>query len=423
MLYLTPNMKEAKDDFPEWDLIIVGAGPAGTAAALETLGKNYKVALMDKAVFPRDKICGDALSPDVVQQFSRIRPSLAERFAALESKQEINGLRTIAPNKRQLDIKLNAPEKQRGYVVSRIDLDALMMEEVKSHPEIQVFEATEIIAITYVGQFLRLETDKGFFTTRLLIGADGNHSIVAKLLGGRHSIDRRHHCAAMRQYYENVDWPEGRSFIELHFMDEILPGYLWVFPMANNRANVGIGMLSSDVSEKKVNLKKVLEKQLATHPELAPRFANARPLESAKGFGIPIGSRKYSLSGKNYLLAGDAARIVDPLSGEGIGNALRSGRFAGKQALAALEAKRYDADFLKAYDKKLYSMIGDELRMSRFLQKSFRRKGTLNFFLNLATTSNRFRNLIRVLFEESNFFTEWARLSYYKGLITKKRKH
>lgn len=423
MLYLTPNMKESRDDSPEWDIIIVGAGPAGTAAALETLNKKYKVALMDKATFPRDKICGDALSPDVIQQFDRILPSLAERFRALEAKQEIDGLRTIAPNKKQLDIKLNGRQMEKGYVVSRLELDALLMEEVKSHPQIQVFEDTEILAISHVGQFVRIETSKGFFSTRILIGADGNHSIVAKLLGGRQAIDRRHHCAAMRQYYENVDWPQGRSLIELHFINEILPGYLWVFPMANNRANVGIGMLSSDVSKYKINLKKVLENQLATHTELAPRFAGARALESAKGYGIPIGSRRYALSGKNYLLAGDAARLVDPLSGEGIGNALRSGRFAGKHALMALEASRYDAYFLKGYDKKLYSLIGDELRISRFLQKAFRYRGTLNFLLNFATGSKRFRRLIQVLLEESNFFTEWARFSYYKRLITKKRKH
>lgn len=423
MLYLTPNMKEARDDSPEWDIIIVGAGPAGTAAALETLNKKYKVALMDKATFPRDKICGDALSPDVIQQFARIRPSLVERFLNLEAKQPIEGLRTIAPNKNSLEFRLEGKNEEKGYVVSRLDLDALMMEEVKCHPQIQVFEDTEIISIHYIGQFVRLETSKGFFTTRLLIGADGNHSIVAKLLGGRQSIDRKHHCAALRQYYENVDWPEGRSFIELHFMDEILPGYVWVFPMSHNRANVGIGMLSADVSKRKINLKKLLEHQLATHPELAPRFAGARALESAKGFGIPIGSRRYTLSGKNYMLAGDAACLVDPLSGEGIANAIRSGRFSAKHALLALEANRSDAVFLKGYDEKIYKMVGDELRLSRFLQRTFRYRGTLNFMINLTGKSKRFKRLIHLLFAETNFFTEWARLSYYKRLITKKRKH
>lgn len=420
MLYLTPNMKEARAESPEWDIIIVGAGPAGTAAALESLNKNYKVALMDKAVFPRDKICGDALSPDVIQQFARIRPSLVDRFLQLEAKQPIEALQAIAPNKKMLELKFQGKQKEKGYVVSRLDLDALMMEEVKSHPQIHVFEDTEILSIQYIGQFVRLETSKGFFTTRLLLGADGNHSIVAKLLGGRQSIDRKHHCAALRQYYENVKWPDGRSAIELHFIDDVLPGYLWVFPMAGNRANVGIGMLSEDVSKRKINLKKVLDHQLATHPELAPRFAEARALESVKGYGIPIGSRRYALSGKNYMLIGDAACLVDPLSGEGIGNAIRSGRFAAKHALLALEADRTDAGFLKGYDKTIYAMVGDELRMSRFFQRTFRRKGTLNFMINMVIRSKRFRRLIHLLFEETNFFTEWARLSYYRKLISKK---
>ncbi len=414
MLYLAIQMKEASERFPEWDLVIVGAGPAGAVAALRMVGKGYKVALIDKAVFPRDKICGDALSLDVVQQIPWVSESLASRFEKLEKRQPIYGGKMIAPNKQRVSLSLGSTDAGEGYVVSRIDLDNMFVEEVKSHPEIHLFEDTEIKEITQDGNLIRLQTNKEDFLTRLVLGADGNHSLVAKQLGGRKQLDRKHHCAALRQYYENVEWPEGANEIELHFIDEVLPGYLWVFPMTENRANVGIGMLSEDVSKRKINLKKVLEQQLQEHPELVKRFANARPLESVKGFGIPIGSKRYSLSGNNFLLAGDAACLVDPVSGEGIANAIRSGRFAAEYLCKALDENRTDAAFLKQYDKKIYQLVGDELRFSRFLQRIFRYKFLLNRVASTLAKSDGMRKRVHRLFYEDMVFGDWAKAKFYK---------
>jgi geranylgeranyl reductase family protein len=391
MLYLASQMKEASDKFPEWDLVIIGAGPAGAIAALKMVGKGYKVALVDKAVFPRDKICGDALSLDVIQQLPWVSESLAERFKLLERKHPITGGKLIAPNRKSFNINFRNDEGRQGFVVSRIDLDNMFIEEVKSHPEIQLFEGVEIEEIVREGNTIRLKTGTRDFVTHMIIGADGNHSLVAKQLGKRTQIDRNNHCAALRQYYENVSWPDGTKDVELHFIHDVLPGYLWVFPMSHNRANVGIGMLSKAVSKRKINLKKVLEKQLAEHPELAPRFADSKPLETVKGFGIPIGSKKYVLSGNNYLLAGDAACLVDPVSGEGI-------------AMLALNENRMDAEFLKQYDSKIYKLIGDELRFSRFLQRSFRSATVLNILLPLFGNSTYLKRKVYTLFYKNNFW-------------------
>ena len=410
-------------DSQVWDIVIIGAGPAGTSAALELRDSGLRVCLMDKATFPRDKICGDALSPDVIQQLGWIAPSLAERFERAAIKQPIQGLRVYSPSNKRLKLEFKVKKLELGYVVSRIDLDSLMVAEVKSWPSITVQEGTELKSIkrNEKGGFA-IETNKGLHEAKLVIGSDGNHSLVAKELAGRKEIDRKHHCAALRQYYQGVEWPEGESHIELHFIDEVLPGYLWVFPMTEGRANVGIGMLSDDVSKKKINLKSVLAHQLSHHPELSKRFQNAKPLESVKGYGIPIGSRRYSLSGEGFILAGDSACLVDPLTGEGIANAIRSGRYAGQYAAKAFEAKDFSASFLKAYDKKIYSLVGDELRLSRFIQRRFRNRGILNATIWLADKSKIYRRLIHLLFEETHFYTQWARPRFYWDLISGKAK-
>ncbi len=411
-------MIKDSDSLPEWDLVIVGAGPAGAVAALKMVGKGYKVALIDKEVFPRDKICGDALSPDVIRQLAWVLPTLAERFDRLEKKHEINCLQISAPNNTKLDLVSRSDKKLKGYVVSRLDFDNMLIDEVKSHSGIQLFEDTKIQEIVREGPFVKVKTTKGDFSSRMIIGADGNHSLVAKQLGGRRQIDRMHHCAALRQYYENVEWPEGDRHLELHLIEDVLPGgYLWVFPMTGNRANVGIGMPSHYVSKRKVNLKQVLAEQLKADTELGKRFVHAKPLEDVRGFGIPIGSKKYKLSGDNYLLAGDAACLVDPASGEGIANAIRSGRFAGEYAIAALEANQTDASFLAAYDKKIYNMMWDELRFSRFLQKLFSHKHFVNPAIRFFKNTKIGRRLLYLAFEETNLYGDWAKLSYYLKLL------
>ena len=118
------------------------------------------------------------------------------------------------------------------------------------------------------------------------------------------------------------------NFIELYFFKDFVPGYLWVFPLPNNEANVGIGLLSSFISKKSVNLKEIFQKQLKEHPAFQERFKDAVPIETIKGYGLPLGSAMKQISGNRFLLLGDAASLIDPFSGEGIANGIRSGRLA-----------------------------------------------------------------------------------------------
>ncbi|MDX5319442.1 MAG: FAD-dependent monooxygenase, partial [Bacteroidota bacterium] len=298
-------------------------------------------------------------------------------------------------------------------VMSRMDLDHFILNEGKLKGDVTVYEGCQVEKIGEERKVLKLSTSLGDFHTQMVIGADGNHSIVAKELAGRNGIDKNHHCAALRQYYKNVDWPQGNHHIDIFAIEDTMPGYLWVFPMSDNRANVGIGMLSQKLSKNKVNLKKVLENALATHPELAGRFKDAEPIESVKGFGIPIGSKRYSLSGNRFLLVGDAACLVDPISGEGIANAIRSGRFAAEYASKAIAEGRFDAKYLRAYDRKIYELIGDELRLSAFFQRVFLRKSIFNWTVRYVKRHPKSLDRIRRVFLETSFFNQWSKPGFY----------
>jgi|TARA_R100000479_G_scaffold130736_1_gene68750 geranylgeranyl reductase family protein len=352
-----------------FDIVLIGAGPAGCACAYQLAESGLTVAIIEKNIFPRDKICGDALSADVVNQLYRMNTNLAEAFLKRNPKQVSKGVRFFAPNNKSLDIHFTNPKHKEavGFVMKRLNFDAFFVEQLMNVSNVSVFENHKAIQINHQGESVVVKTDKATFQAKMIIGADGANSIVNRKLSNN-KIDKKHHSGGVRQYFENVKWNDAHGLIELHFYKEIIPGYFWIFPLPENQANVGLGMLSSEISKQNINLKQKFTELIENHPNLKSRFKNAKPLETIKGFGLPLGSKKKQLSGDHFLLLGDAANLIDPFTGEGIGNAIRSGRIAAEHIKKAFKERRFDADFNKKYDTNIYQAMWNELRVSKSLQ-------------------------------------------------------
>jgi geranylgeranyl reductase family protein len=352
-----------------FDVLIAGAGPAGCASALRLADAGLRVALLDKATFPRDKICGDALSVDVLNQLPMLSGTLKQAFEAFTEKTGSYGVSLFSPGSHRLDIPFfHKGQKRSGYICQRLHFDNMLFGQVKQHPSIQIFENCMVEKAGNVAGKVLLHTSKGVFEGQIVIGADGAQSVIGRQLGHT-QVDRANYSAGLRIYYEGVTAFHLESFIELYFFREILPGYLWVFPLPGNKANVGIGMLSSAIAGKKLNLRNTLQKLLNTHPQLEQRFRNAKPLENMQGFGLPLGSKKRSISGERFLLTGDAASLIDPFTGEGIGNAIRSGRVAAEHVVNCFRQNSFSASFNKQYDQEIYRRMWKELKVSRTLQQ------------------------------------------------------
>ncbi len=400
-----------------YDVVIVGAGPAGCAAAYQLAGKGIKIAVIDKATFPRDKICGDALSADVINQFYRMDPGLAMKFESFAEKQGVNGVRFYAPNSSKLDMDFQNPnhDKAAGYVAKRSDFDRFWFNQITRLEGVSIFLEQEIKDIETTEKEISVETRSGGFVAKILLAADGAQSICRRLLTSD-SIEKDHHCAGLRQYYQNVDFPEGQR-IELHFYKELLPGYFWIFPLPNNQANVGLGILSSVVSKKRLNLKSKLEEVIANHPHLSSRFKNATPLEEPKGFGLPIGSKKRVISGDRFLLLGDAASLIDPFTGEGIGNAIRSGRLAAEHVAMAMAENDFSAKFNQHYDQLVYSKMWKELRVSRSMQNLLKYPQLFNFIVRKANNNQSIRTLLTSMLDNIDLKQELVRPRFYWKLL------
>jgi menaquinone-9 beta-reductase len=361
-------------------VVIVGAGPAGSSTA-HFLGRHsIKHVLFDKAVFPRAKVCGDGLAPKSAMMLDRINPAI--KCNALLNR--VWGGKIYAPNGHATEVYLRKPDQglaPNAFVIPRIQLDQLLLDEVNpaftetiQGADIQAITRKEQgfeISYTLLGQTHTMHAD-------LVIGCDGDRSIVRKSLAPSR-MDPDHYIAGIRLYYSGVKDLHRDQFFELYFLNDILPGYLWVFPMADGTANVGLGMVSSDVSRKKANLRNILNETLAQNPLLAERFRDAVPSGKPDGWGLPLGSKMGTLSGDGFLLTGDAASLIDPLTGEGVGNALYSGWLAADAIAAALKADRTDAAFLaQHYDVRVARCIGKDLKKLDYLSRIFSSPRLLN---------------------------------------------
>jgi geranylgeranyl reductase family protein len=379
----------------KFDVTIIGAGPAGCACALMLADSGLNIAIIDKGISPKEKICGNALSKDVINQLEKFPLQVKNNFDKITEKIPSSGIRFYSPKSECLEISFEQAGKKdiSGFICKRRYLDEILINSLKEYSNIKLFESTEVKDISIEAEDVIVSTATDSFHSKIIVGADGANSLVVKELGDIEK-DKNSLCLGLRGYFENVTGFHPGNFIELHFYKEVLPEYIWIFPMANNTANVGIGMLATDVSNKKINLKSILEKFISVHPGISPRFKDAKQTGKFEAWGIPLGTKKRKISGERFLLAGDAASLVDPFTGEGIGNALRSGRIAADHIKDCFKKNRFDDTFNAAYDNEIYRRMWKELKLSNSIQKLFKHPKLINYAVRKAIRNEHFKSLI-----------------------------
>jgi len=410
----------------ETKVCIIGAGPGGATAALQLVQLGIDCVVVDKAVFPRDKVCGDGLSGKVLTALEAIDKGVAERLRQYTQKLGSWGVTFVSPGRVAMEVAYKPNydrqvDEPAGFVCKRIHFDNFLVDELKRRPEIQLFEGITIDKYELQEDGYLVTDTTGNFSVKaqLLIVANGAHSSFTKEVANIR-MEPAYYAAGVRAYYKNVTGTHADNFIELHFLKPLLPGYLWIFPLPNGEANVGMDMISEAVRSRKVNLKKLLTETLENDPVFKERFRNAEMTSSIEGYGLPLGSKKRKLSGDRYMLVGDAAYLVDPFTGEGIGNALYAGRLAAQQAAVALKANDLSAAGLAPYDENVYRVLGPELQLSHRLQKLVKYPWLFNLLMKMGTRNKQLKELISCMFYEVDLRKKLARPSFYIKLLLNK---
>lgn len=405
---------------------IIGAGPGGATTALQLNKLNIDCVLIDKAYFPRDKVCGDALSAKVISCLQKIDPAIIERFQKEEAKLDSWGIRFVSPARNNLDAaflpNLDAAtiSDAVGYVSKRLDFDNFLISEVKRCSHVKLLEGIAITDYKLLADgYLITDADGFSLKANLLIVANGAHSAFTKNVA-QIQMEPKHYSAGLRAYYTGVTGMHKNNFIELHFLKNLLPGYFWIFPLPNGAANVGLGMPSDVLHKKKLNLKKKLLEIIKEDEVLKHRFKNAALAGSIVGYGLPLASKKRSLSGERFMLVGDAGSLIDPFTGEGIGNAMKSGYLAAAQAAEAIKANDFSKESLQHYDSEVYRVFGTEFRLSTRIQKLVKYPKLFNFIINVSARNKKIQELFSCMFFDMNIRKQLTKPSFYIKLLFNK---
>jgi geranylgeranyl reductase family protein len=317
------------------DLLVVGGGPAGAAAAIRGAAAGLSVVLCDKASFPRDKTCGDGLTTSALRLLER----LGLEPSSVAGWESVGTVVVRSPSGRVVELLLPA-DGLFAAVAPRAKLDqALLDVAAGAGVEIRPQAALETLRDTDTGHG-RVEAafSDGFVVrARQVVAADGMYSTVRRLTGGPGVHLGEWH--AFRQYFTGV--ADRRLWVI--FEPDLLPGYAWVFPVAGGRANVGFGLpRRPGVSVRPMAAQ---WRDLLERPALQTLLAGAEPEGHHRAWPIPADLTRAPLSHGRILFVGDAAGATDPMTGEGIGQALLTGILAAEAVAAgpdpAAVARRY----------------------------------------------------------------------------------
>ncbi len=371
------------------EVCIVGAGPAGATLSHFLSKQKITHILLDKAEFPRDKICGDGITVDVLNVLKRISPDLLAEFASQTEMLPSHGFCFHSANGKELryDFEQDDFPYAPFYTSRRLHLDDFLVQRLNSD-YCHFMPNTEVKNLVKTNNEVSIMGRNGVgdveIKAKMVIGAEGEKPVVTRHLGIEAFREKEHLIGGIRLYYKNVQGFNKGNHLEFFFDKKLLPGYFWAFPLSENEANVGLGMVSTAISAKKVNLKKMFEEMITTHSKIKEMFAEAEALEKPRGWGLPIITPKRVIAGDRYALVGDAAGMIEPFTGKGIGPGMMSARICSEHITEALSQKKYN---LRPYQEHMYRYYKSEIKTGYTLQKTLKYPMALNAVIGLSNLS------------------------------------
>lgn len=344
------------------EVLVVGAGPAGVAAAIELRRAGRDVVVVDKATFPRDKCCGDGLTTLALRELEHIgfRPSSVPSF------QRIDGATLRSPSGRMVEVPLPVGNGLFAAVTPRVELDAALV-DLASAAGVKVHQGHGVSGIVMSERAVKVDVEGlGTMTASRVVAADGMWSPTRKSLG-LNADGYLGEWHAFRQYVGGVSGLASEQLI-VWFDEDFLPGYAWSFPLPDGRANVGFGILRGTGT--RTAEMRAMWAGLLTRPHIAEALGPAAEPEGRHlAWPIPARVDSATLAHGRVLFVGDAAAATDVMTGEGIGQALLTGRLAaeaidrGGDAAAERYTSSVRAELVA--DHKMSVLLGRVLRHRR----------------------------------------------------------
>ena len=349
-------------------VLVVGGGPGGAAAGYWLAKAGVAVTVVEKKRYPRDKTCGDGLTPRAIHQLL----DMGYEFD-IPQLHRINGLRAYAGD---MKIEIPWPEHTKypnwGGVIRRADLDMQVAQLAEKQGAV-VRDGTEAVAVVEAGELAGVElkvkqadgtVDVERLEPDIVVIADGSLSRFGRALGTHRRRDYPYGMA-VRGYYESPNSHDDMLESQLHILDKegrAMPGYGWIFPLGDGSINIGAGVLSTFTGWKDINTSRILESYISRLPdywEVTEDSQLTRPVGGKLPMAFSVGPKV----GRNWIAIGDASGAVNPFNGEGIDYAYETARLASGFIAEALATG--DGGHLKRYGDAIEDEYGDYHRVAR----------------------------------------------------------
>jgi geranylgeranyl reductase family protein len=353
------------------DVIVVGAGPSGSAAATALVQQGRDVLLIDREAFPRDKTCGDGIPASAIEVLYSL--GMKERVLA-SNFYEIHRMLLSSPSGHTLNAPITrGMQGGHSYVIPRMQLDVLIQEHAVESG-VSFLQGQVTGPIVEDGQVAGVQVKKNGLVedirAKVVIGADGVTSSIARTLRPDKPEDK-HRAVALRAYIEDIE--ELPHVVEFYLYNEILPGYSWIFPLGEGRANIGLGMRLDMFRKTKQSLEELLNVFLDL-PTIKSRLKEGGKMKDVAVWQLNFGSQDMKRAYDGAILIGDAAGLINPLTGGGISNGVQSAVIAADVINKAFSTGDFSSEALSEYEQRLDDRLRSGMRRSYLLQRS------LNFF-------------------------------------------
>jgi geranylgeranyl reductase family protein len=351
----------------EREVIVVGAGPSGATAAMALAQMGRDVLMLDRQVFPRDKACGDGIPTGAVELLYNLG---MKEIILSEDFYPVTCLRLVSPGGHIFDANFGeSPVGAGSYIVPRLKFDAVLQEHaVESGAEFCKAQVKEPIIENgrTVGVRATINGKLQEIRSKVVVAADGVTSAITRALRPVKHEDL-HRAVALRAYIEDIEELPHR--VEFYLSRDILPGYAWIFPLGEGRANIGLGMRLDVFRSRKADLDKLLDVFMAM-PMIKKRLKNGGEVRDKATWQLNFGSqRKLQHAYDGALLTGDAAGFINPLTGGGIHNALISAKMAAEVIHECLSKGDVSRKALLVYEKLVHDEMWTGMRRSYFIQR------------------------------------------------------
>jgi geranylgeranyl reductase family protein len=335
------SLSKGSERIIDADVIVVGAGPAGSAVATHLARHGLRVSLLEKSRFPREKVCGDGLTPRGTRQLIRLGIDTSEAAGWLHNK----GLRIYGGERPfQLEWPDLADFPRYGLVRPRADLDQLLARHAVAAGA-SLYELSNVVEPIIDSDSQRIigvrTKDGRRFTAPMVVAADGNSTRLSLAMGLNRREDRPM-GVAVRTYYASPRHRDDylESWLELWEgkpgKSALLPGYGWIFGMGDGTCNVGLGILNTSAAFGKTDYKDLLRRWLQNTPQ-DWGFRDENMITPVRGAALPMGFNRQPHYGRGLLLVGDAGGMINPFNGEGIAYAMESAEIAAAAMAEAHE--------------------------------------------------------------------------------------